>query len=100
MGKSCHALCFDKRHFFFTQLRKIPTVTDFLFFFVRFNQENKGNINPYHFVPFGHGPRNCVGMRFALVEAKTTLVKLIHRFRFEKTEETEVRLLTHIWFCY
>lgn len=66
--------------------------------FFRFSPENKRNINPYHYLPFGHGPRNCIGMRFALIEAKSTLVKLIHKFRFEKTEETEVRLFT-ILFC-
>ena len=78
---------------------RFPTLTDFLSLLVRFSQENKGGINPYHFMPFGHGPRNCVGMRFALVEAKTTLVKLIHRFKFERTEETEVRLFIYGLLC-
>ena len=41
-------------------------------------------------MPFGHGPRNCIGMRFALTEAKITLAKVLLRFRFEKTVETEV----------
>ena len=59
-------------------------------FFLRFSPENKGKINPYHYMPFGHGPRNCVGLRFALVEAKITLINLLQRFKFVKTEETEV----------
>jgi len=35
------------------------------------------------FVPFGAGNRNCVGMRFALIEAKILIVRVFQRFRFE-----------------
>jgi len=55
----------------------------------RFSPENRSKIHPYHFMPFGHGPRNCIGMRFALTEAKITLAKVLLKFRFEKTVETE-----------
>ena len=42
------------------------------------------------YMPFGWGPRNCLGMRFAQVEAKMALTALLRKFKFEKTPETEV----------
>ena len=43
-------------------------------------------------IPFGAGPRNCIGMRFALMEAKMALVNILGDFTFEQCQETEVPL--------
>nr|WBG54464.1 cytochrome P450 [Austinograea rodriguezensis] len=43
----------------------------------RFLPENRGNIQSFTHMPFGMGPRNCIAMRFALMEAKVALAQLI-----------------------
>ena len=41
----------------------------------------------YAYVPFGGGPRHCIGMRFALMEAKLVLATLAQRFAFDPVTE-------------
>ncbi|XP_022082457.1 uncharacterized protein LOC110974856 [Acanthaster planci] len=55
----------------------------------RFSPENKATIKPCTFLPFGFGPRNCIGMRFALMEAKMALVRVMQQYRFDVSSETE-----------
>uniref|UniRef100_A0A673ALY8 unspecific monooxygenase n=1 Tax=Sphaeramia orbicularis TaxID=375764 RepID=A0A673ALY8_9TELE len=58
----------------------------------RFSKENKDNIDPYAFLPFGAGPRNCIGMRFALVMMKLAIVQILQRYSFVTCKETEIPL--------
>lgn len=58
--------------------------------FSRFSKENKQSITPYTYLPFGVGPRNCLGMRFALVILKLGLVEVLQNYSFSICEETEV----------
>ncbi|NXF46237.1 CP3A4 protein, partial [Oceanites oceanicus] len=58
----------------------------------RFSKENRESIDPYTFLPFGAGPRNCIGMRFALLILKLALVVLLQNFSFRTCKDTPVRI--------
>ncbi|XP_060223954.1 cytochrome P450 3A9-like isoform X2 [Meriones unguiculatus] len=58
----------------------------------RFSKKNQDSINPYTYLPFGNGPRNCIGMRFALVSMKVALVRLLQNFSFQPCKETQIPL--------
>ena len=54
----------------------------------RFLPENRGSIGRFQFLPFGAGPRVCIGATFALQEAVIALAVMMHRFRFDQTATT------------
>ncbi|NXC16805.1 CP3A9 protein, partial [Corythaeola cristata] len=58
----------------------------------RFSKENKASIDPYTYLPFGAGPRNCIGMRFALLSLKTAITILLQHFTFQTCKETPIPL--------
>ncbi|GAA6083434.1 cytochrome P450 3A30-like isoform X4 [Tachysurus ichikawai] len=58
----------------------------------RFTQENKESIEQSAYLPFGLGPRNCIGMRFALVAMKLAAVEILQRFDISLSEEVKVPL--------
>lgn len=55
----------------------------------RFNDENKDKIQPYTYLPFGLGPRKCIGNRFALMETKLIFVLILRNFTLKPTEKTK-----------
>uniref|UniRef100_T1J9R2 Cytochrome P450 n=1 Tax=Strigamia maritima TaxID=126957 RepID=T1J9R2_STRMM len=58
----------------------------------RFSPEMKANRNPFTYLPFGAGPRNCIAKRFALLEAKLVIVHMLYNYRFHTCPETEYPL--------
>ncbi|XP_069131891.1 cytochrome P450 3A11-like isoform X2 [Argopecten irradians] len=56
----------------------------------RFSPTEKANHDPMDFMPFGHGPRNCVGMRLALLEAKMAAAEMIRNFRLSVGKKTDI----------
>ncbi|CAB3239058.1 unnamed protein product [Arctia plantaginis] len=56
----------------------------------RFSDENKHNIKPFSYMPFGLGPRNCIGSRFALCEVKVMLYQLLRKIKVSPCEKTTI----------
>ena len=46
--------------------------------------ENRKDVPRYAYLPFGDGPRICIGASFALQEAVIILATLLSRFRFAR----------------
>ena len=42
------------------------------------------------FMPFGGGPRTCIGASFAIAEAQILMATVLHRFRFDVVGQTPV----------
>ncbi|NXU59563.1 CP3AC protein, partial [Turnix velox] len=59
----------------------------------RFSKERRESIDPYTFLPFGAGPRNCIGMRFALLTLKVAVVVLLQNFSFRTCKDTPIPLV-------
>lgn len=58
----------------------------------RFLPEHKDSINTYTYLPFGVGPRSCIGMRMGMVQVKYILYRLLQNVTFEPCAETQVPL--------
>ncbi|XP_017066143.1 probable cytochrome P450 6a14 [Drosophila eugracilis] len=59
----------------------------------RFEPEQVKDRHPMAYLPFGDGPRNCIGLRFGKIQSKIGIVSLIRRFKFSVSNRTEVPLI-------
>lgn len=61
----------------------------------RFSDENKESRHPMAFLPFGTGPRNCIGLRFGLMQSKIALIKLLINYKFSPSSRTTIPMRFH-----
>jgi cytochrome P450 len=55
----------------------------------RFSPEREAQLQRYQYMPFGAGPRICIGMAFAMIEAVAILATLIRSARLEVIDAYE-----------
>lgn len=61
----------------------------------RFAPSNIHKLHKMSFIPFGEGPRNCIGERFGLMQARVGLITLLKNFKFapgSKTTKPEFKI--------
>jgi len=57
----------------------------------RFSPENLKNHNKYAYIPFGAGPRQCIGNNFGLMEAALVMACVLQRFELHSMPGMEVK---------
>ncbi|CAH0549767.1 unnamed protein product [Brassicogethes aeneus] len=56
----------------------------------RFSTKNTASRHQFAHIPFGEGPRICIGMRFALMEAKVGMAAILKNYNITLSKRTKV----------
>jgi len=62
----------------------------------RFTKENMRQRNKFAHMPFGAGPRMCIGRNFALLEMQLLILKILERYNLELDNNQKIELLPAI----
>ncbi|KAJ8951744.1 hypothetical protein NQ318_012595 [Aromia moschata] len=55
----------------------------------RFSEENKAKRPSCTFIPFGEGPRICIGLRFGIMQAKVGLIRILKDYKVTLNQKTK-----------
>ena len=58
-----------------------------------FSEEAVNARGPFPDSSFGHGPRNCIGKRFALLQLKVAMFKLLANYKVVPCDRTPKKLV-------
>jgi cytochrome P450 len=58
----------------------------------RFAPEERAKLPKGAYVPFGGGPRICIGMRFGELEIRAIAAAILHRFRLDLEPDWQIRI--------
>jgi cytochrome P450 family 6 len=55
----------------------------------RFSEENKKSRPAFTWIPFGEGPRVCIGLRFGMLQSKVGLTTLLKNYKIKLSNKTQ-----------
>ena len=64
--------------------------------FCRFSPEMKATRPNLAYLPFGTGPRMCIGNRFALTVAKITIIRILLRYKIVLSPNMAVPVVENV----
>nr|XP_012143061.1 PREDICTED: probable cytochrome P450 6a13 isoform X1 [Megachile rotundata]XP_012143062.1 PREDICTED: probable cytochrome P450 6a13 isoform X2 [Megachile rotundata] len=61
----------------------------------RFNDDVAASRHPMAYMPFGDGPRNCIGARFAVYQTKVGIIQMLNNYKVEVCDKTLIPYIRH-----